>query len=48
LIEALDRVKNSFNSYPLDRFALAGAAAAIEDREYFENRRAAVIQTREP
>jgi histidinol-phosphate aminotransferase len=35
LIEALNRVKNSFNSYPLDRFAQAGAAAALEDEAYF-------------
>jgi histidinol-phosphate aminotransferase len=35
LIAALDTVKNSFNSYPLDRIALAGAAAAIEDGAYF-------------
>ncbi len=31
LIEALERVKNSFNSYPLDRLAIAGAVAAFED-----------------
>ena len=36
LIEALNRVKDSFNSYPLDRFAQAGAAAAIEDDAYFK------------
>jgi len=36
LIEALNRVKDSFNSYPLDRFAQAGATAAIEDDEYFK------------
>jgi len=36
LIEALNRVKDSFNSYPLDRFAQAGATAAIEDDEYFQ------------
>ena len=36
LIEALNRVKDSFNSYPLDRFAQAGAAAAMEDDVYFE------------
>ena len=36
LIEALNRVKDSFNSYPLDRFAQAGAVAAIEDDEYFQ------------
>jgi histidinol-phosphate aminotransferase len=46
LIEALHRVKDSFNSYPLGRFALAGAAAAIEDRAYFEQICARVIATR--
>jgi histidinol-phosphate aminotransferase len=47
LIEALERVKNSFNSYPLDRLAIAGAAAAMEDREHFERTRAAIIGARE-
>ncbi len=47
LIEALERVKNSFNSYPIDRLAEAGAAAAIEDTAYFERTRQAVIATRE-
>jgi len=47
LIEALERVKNSFNSYPLDRIAIAGAAAAFEDRAYFEQTCAAVIDSRE-
>ena len=47
LIDALERIKNSFNSYPLDRLALAGAVAAFEDREYFEQTRGAVIATRE-
>ena len=46
LIEALRRVKDSFNSYPLDRLAAAGAAAAIEDRAYFEHTCAKVIATR--
>jgi histidinol-phosphate aminotransferase len=46
LIEALRRVKDSFNSYPLDRFAVAGAAAAIEDRAYFEQICTKVIATR--
>lgn len=46
LIDGLQRVKNSFNSYPLDRFAIAGATAAIEDREWFERTRQAVIRTR--
>ena len=47
LIEALERVKNSFNSYPLDRLAQAGAAAAYEDTAYFELTRQAVIRSRE-
>jgi histidinol-phosphate aminotransferase len=47
LIEALERVKNSFNSYPLDRLAIVGAAAAIEDREHFDATRQAVIHSRE-
>ena len=47
LIEALDRVKDSFNSYPLDRLAIAGAVAAIEDEDHFERTRNAVIRTRE-
>lgn len=47
LIDALERVKNSFNSYPLDRLAVAGAAAAYEDRDYFHRTGHAVIATRE-
>jgi histidinol-phosphate aminotransferase len=47
LIEALEVVKDSFNSYPLDRLALAGATAAYGDRAYFEATRAAVIADRE-
>ena len=46
LIEALNRVKDSFNSYPLDRFAQAGALASIEDRSYFESICAKVVATR--
>ena len=46
LIEALERVKNSFNSYPLDRLAIVGAAAAFEDREYFEKTCQLVIDSR--
>jgi len=46
LIEALNRVKDSFNSYPLDRFAQAGALASMEDRAYFENICAQVATTR--
>ncbi|MCK9274893.1 MAG: histidinol-phosphate transaminase [Syntrophales bacterium] len=47
LIEALERVKNSFNSYPLDRLAIAGAVAAMEDRSHFEKNRQMIIATRE-
>jgi histidinol-phosphate aminotransferase len=46
LIEALERVKNSFNSYPLDRLAMVGAAVALADREYLEKTRQAVIRSR--
>ncbi len=47
LIEALTRVKDSFNSYPLDRFALSGGVAAMEDQAYFEETRRKVIASRE-
>ncbi|WP_295857152.1 histidinol-phosphate transaminase [uncultured Xylophilus sp.] len=47
LIDALERVKNSFNSYPLDRLAIAGATAAMEDEDHFETTRRAVMDTRE-
>jgi histidinol-phosphate aminotransferase len=46
LIEGLIRVKDSFNSYPLDRLAQVGAAAAMLDREYFNQTRNNVIETR--
>lgn len=47
LMEALERIKNSFNSYPLDRLALAGATAAFEDRAYFDETCRQVIESRE-
>lgn len=46
LLTALMRIKNSFNSYTLDRLAQIGACAAIGDREYFEETRAKIIKTR--
>jgi histidinol-phosphate aminotransferase len=46
LISALERVKNSFNSYPLDRLAIVAATAAMEDEAYFEQTRQTVITTR--
>ncbi|WP_306597725.1 histidinol-phosphate transaminase [Geothrix sp. 21YS21S-2] len=47
LIEALVRVKDSFNSYPVDRLAMAGAIAALEDVPWFERTRQAVMRSRE-
>lgn len=47
LIQALNCVKNSFNSYTLDRLALVGAAAAVEDQAYFDAQRHKVMATRE-
>ncbi len=47
LIEGLGRLKDSFNSYPLDSLALAGAVAAMEDEAYFRDTRDAVIAERE-
>jgi len=47
LIEALERVKNSFNSYPLDRLAIVGAVAALADSGHFERTRRAVIASRD-
>lgn len=46
LIAALVRVKDSFNSYPIDRFAEAGAVAAMQDTTYFEQTRDKVIASR--
>ncbi|MBK7355220.1 MAG: histidinol-phosphate transaminase [Propionivibrio sp.] len=46
LIEALERVKNSFNSYPLDRLAIVGASAAMEDKDHHEKTRQAVMHSR--
>ena len=46
LIEALIRVKDSFNSYPLDRLAIVGGTAAFEDVAYFEDTCNRVIASR--
>ncbi len=46
LIEALERVKNSFNSYPMDRLAVPAAVAALKDQDYFEHCRQKIINTR--
>ena len=47
LIEGLTRVKDSINSYTLDRLALAGAIAAVKDDEYFQDTNKRIIATRE-
>lgn len=47
LIEGLDRIKNSINSYTLDCLALAGATEAIRDTAYLEETVQKVINTRE-
>lgn len=47
LIDALTRVKDSFNSYPLDRLAQVGALASYEDRAWFEEACAKVVASRE-
>lgn len=47
LIEALGRVKNSFNSYPLDVIAQYAAVASIDDEDYFHDSCQRVIYSRE-
>ncbi|MCH4248456.1 MAG: histidinol-phosphate transaminase [Acinetobacter populi] len=46
LIAALETVKNSFNSYPIDRFAIAAAVASFDDQSYFEQQCEKVIANR--
>ena len=46
LINALRCVRDSINSYTVDRVAQAGAAAALLDRDYFEDTRRKVMATR--
>ena len=47
LIDALERIKNSFHPYALDTLALAGAKAAFEDEGYFQQTCQQVIATRD-
>jgi histidinol-phosphate aminotransferase len=47
LIEALRRVKDSFNSYPLGRVAQAVATASLRDEAYFRESCARVVAARE-
>ncbi len=47
LLAGLERVKNSFNSYPVDRLASAGAIAAIKDRAGFGHDCQRIIESRQ-
>ncbi len=47
LIEALRRVKDSFNSYPLGRIAQAGAMASVRDDAWFRDSCSRIVATRE-
>ncbi|MBN2883204.1 MAG: histidinol-phosphate transaminase [Clostridia bacterium] len=47
LIDGLNRVKNSFNSYPLDRISQYAGAAAFKDEVYYIETREKIIKTRE-
>ena len=46
LIDGVNCVKNSFNSYPLDRLAQAAGEAAVRDTAYFEETRGKIMATR--
>src|SRR5690625_1958809 len=46
LIAALIRMKDSFNSYPIDRLAMTGATAAMEDVAYFKETTKKIVATR--
>jgi histidinol-phosphate aminotransferase len=47
LIEGLCRIRDSFNSYTVDRLAQAAAAAALRDAPYYEGTTQKIIATRE-
>lgn len=46
LIQGLIRIKDSFNSYTIDRLALTGAKAAFEDKMYYDKITKKIIRTR--
>jgi histidinol-phosphate aminotransferase len=47
LIGGLNRIKNSFNSYTIDRVAAAAAVEAIKDEDYFKKCVNKIVNTRE-
>jgi len=46
LIEGLQRVKNSFNSYPVDALAQAAGVASIKDESYYRQTINRILETR--
>lgn len=46
LIEGLCRIRDSFNSYTMDRLALAASAAAVLDTAYYDETSRRIISTR--
>lgn len=47
LIEGLERIKNSFNSYTINRVTLAGAEAALQDDDYYQETISQIVKNRE-
>lgn len=47
LIEGLERVRDSFNSYTVGRLAQHAGAAALEDTEYYDGIRSKIMRTRQ-
>ncbi len=47
LVEAMNRVKNSFNSYTLDRLAIIAGTEALKDEEYYRETWRKIVATRE-
>ncbi|NQY51700.1 MAG: histidinol-phosphate transaminase [Piscirickettsiaceae bacterium] len=47
LIEGLMRIKNSFNSYPVDRLAIIAGVASIQDHNYFQSTCDKIIKSRD-
>lgn len=46
LIEGLNRVKNSFNSYPIGRLTSSAAIASLNDENYFQQCKDRIIDSR--
>ena len=47
LIEGLQRIKNSFNSYPVDALAQVAGMASLRDEQYYRSTMTAIMQTRQ-